>query len=490
VNRPIRNIAIACLVLFAALLLNINYVQFVEADDLNAKNGNKRVINEEFSRDRGAILVDGDPVAESVKSKDEYKYQRRYPDGGLYAPITGYFSYVFGRGGLENSENGVLSGSDNRLFVNRVVDLVSNKQPKGGSVELTIDPLAQKAAAEGLERLGKNTKGAVVALDPKTGAVLAMVSQPSYNPNRLASHDFTAVQKSWNALNADEDKPMLNRTTQQTLPPGSTFKLVTAAAALENGVVDNIDDKIKAGSRLTFPGIQYTLPNENGGNCGGDRITFEQALNVSCNVAFGALAGKIGQEKLAAQAAKFGFGTDPLDGLAGDASRFTVGDNKLEAPQLAQSGIGQYEVATTPLQMAMVAAGIANGGDVMKPYVVKTVRSPNLRVLDQAQPERFSQAMSSSNAKKLQEMMVSTVTRGTATSAQISGVDVGAKTGTAQSTPDRPPYAWFVSFAPEKDPKVAVAVLVESSDTARDEIAGGRLAGPIARSVMVAVVGK
>jgi peptidoglycan glycosyltransferase len=489
-NRPIRNIAIACLVLFAALLVNINYVQFVEADSLNAKNGNKRVINEEFSRDRGAILVDGKPVAESVPSKDEYKFQRKYPDNALYAPLTGYFSYVFGRGGLENSENGVLSGSDNRLFVNRVVDLVSNKQPKGGSVELTIDPLAQKAAAEGLARLGKNTKGAVAALDPKTGAVLAMVSQPSYNPNRLASHDFSAVQDSWNALNADEDKPMLNRTTQQTLPPGSTFKLVTAAAALENGVVDNIDDKIKAGSRLTFPGIQYSLPNENGGNCGGDRITFERALNVSCNVAFGALAGKIGQEKLAAQAAKFGFGTDPLDGLAADASRFTVGDSKLEAPQLAQSGIGQYEVAATPLQMAMVAAGIANGGDVMKPYVVKTVRSPNLRVLDQANPERLSQAMSGSNARKLSDMMVSTVEVGTATSARISGVDVGAKTGTAQSTPDRPPYAWFVSFAPADDPKVAVAVLVESSDTARNEIAGGRLAGPIARSVMEAVLGK
>ena len=173
-NRPIRSLAVACLVMFLALLANVNFVQFVQADSLNNKNGNKRVINEEFSRARGAILVDGKPIAESVKTKDEYKYQRRYPDGGLYAPITGYFSYVFGRGGLENSENGVLSGSDNRLFVNRVVDLVSNKQPKGGSVELTIDPLAQKAAAEGLERLGKNTKGAVVALDPKTGAVLAM----------------------------------------------------------------------------------------------------------------------------------------------------------------------------------------------------------------------------------------------------------------------------------------------------------------------------
>jgi peptidoglycan glycosyltransferase len=489
-NRPIRNIAVACLVLFVALLLNINYVQFVEADSLNAKNGNKRVINEEFARDRGPILVDGEAVAESVKVKDEFKFQRRYPDRSLYAPLTGYFSYVFGRGALENSQNRVLSGSDNRLFVNRVVDLVSNKQPKGGSVELTVDPLAQKAAAEGLERLGKGTKGAVVALDPQTGAVLAMVSQPSYDPNRLASHDFASVQKAWNDLTTDKDLPMLNRTTQQTLPPGSTFKLVTAAAALENGVVDDIDDKIKAGSRLTFPGIQYTLPNENGGNCGGDRITFEQALNVSCNVAFGALAVKIGQDKLAAQSAKFGFGTDPIDGLPANPSRFTAGDTELEPPQLAQSGIGQFEVAATPLQMAMVTAGIANDGDVMKPYVVKTVRSPNLRVLDETKPERYSQAMSRSNSAKLREMMVSTVTRGTAVSAQISGTDVGAKTGTAQSTPDRPPYAWFVSFAPENDPKVAVAVLVESSNTARDEIAGGRLAGPIAKSVMEAVLGK
>src|SRR5687768_62374 len=199
--------------MFVALLANINYVQFVEADSLNAKNGNKRVINEEFSRDRGAILVGDDPVAESVESKDEYKFQRRYTDGRLYAPVTGYFSYVFGRGGLEHSQNRVLSGSDNRLFVNRVVDLVSNKQPKGGSVELTIDPLAQKAAAEGLQRLGKDTKGAVVALDPRSGAVLAMVSQPSYNPNRLASHDFGDVVKAYNAYKDDKDQPMLNRTT-------------------------------------------------------------------------------------------------------------------------------------------------------------------------------------------------------------------------------------------------------------------------------------
>lgn len=488
-NKPIRVIAISCLVLFLALLVNINVVQFVNADSLNAKNGNKRVINEEFARDRGAILVAGNPVAESVPSKDQYKFQRRYPDAKLYASITGYYSYIFGRGALENSQNSVLSGSDNRLFVNRVVDLLSNKKPKGGSVELTIDPLAQKTAASGLASLGKNAKGAVLAIDPSTGAILAMVGQPSYDPNKLASHDFASVQKSWNDLTTDKNQPMLNRATQQILPPGSTFKLVTAAAALNDLKIDP-DTKIKAGAKLTFPGTSYTLGNENGSTCGGNKITFEQALNVSCNVAFGNLALRLGQDKLAAQAAKFGFGTDPLDGLAASPSHFTVGDKALEKTSLAQSGIGQFEVATTPLQMALVAAGIANEGAVMKPYLVKTLRSPNLKVLEQTTPSKLSQAMSGSNAAKLTQMMVSTVDRGTASSARISGVDVAAKTGTAQSTPERPPYAWFVSFAPANNPKVAVAVVVESSNTGRDEIAGGRLAGPIARAVMEAVLNK
>jgi len=489
-NRPIRSLAVGCLVLFLALLVNVNYVQFVKADDLNDDTGNKRVINEQFSRNRGPILVAGRPVAESKKSSDQYKYQRVYPDKGLYAHVTGYFSYVFGRGALENSENQILSGSDNRLFVNRVVDLLSNKQPTGGSVELTLDPLAQKTAADGLAALGKDTKGAVAAINPQTGEILAMVNQPTYDPNQLASHDFTAVQKAWDKLTNDDDQPMLNRTTQQILPPGSTFKLVTAAAALENGVVDNASDKVKGGRSLSFPGVQYKLVNENGSSCGGDPITFGRALEVSCNVSFGSLAGKIGQDALDEQASKFGFGTDPLAGLPMNPSRFTTSDTQLENTQLAQSGIGQFEVAATPLQMAMVAGAIANEGEVMRPYVIKTVRSPNVRVLEKGEPQAFGRAMSRSNAAILRDMMVKVVERGTATSARINGVDVGGKTGTAQSTPDRPPYAWFVAFAPAKNPKVAVAVVVESSDTARDEIAGGRLAGPIARSVMEAVLGR
>ena len=488
-NRPIRMMAIACLVMFTALLVNINYVQVVSAGDLNDKQANKRVINEQFSRDRGPILVAGDPIVESVPSDDQYTFQRTYNEPELYASITGYYSYLYGGSGIEDSQNSVLSGSDNRLFVNRVVDLLANKQPKGGSVELTLDPIAQKTAASGLASLGKNAKGAVVALDPSTGAILAMANQPAYDPNLLASHDFTKVEEAWDSLTNDEDEPMLNRSTQQILPPGSTFKLVTAAAALEDLGLDP-GDKVKAGRTLTFPGIDYELTNENNSNCGGATITFERALNVSCNVSFGSLAGEIGQEKLAEKAADFGFGTDPLDGIAASPSRFTSEGSDLEAPQLAQSGIGQYEVATTPLQMAMVTAGIANDGDVMKPYIVKTVRSPNLKVLEQADPVRLSQAMSGGDAAKLKKMLVSTVTDGTAAAARINGVDVGGKTGTAQSTPERPPYAWFVSFAPANNPQVAVAVIVESTNVGRDEISGGRLAGPIARSVMEAILNK
>ncbi|HUQ00708.1 MAG TPA: penicillin-binding transpeptidase domain-containing protein [Aeromicrobium sp.] len=486
-NRPIRALAAACLVMFLALLVNVNYVQFVQADSLNSKNGNKRVVNEEFSRDRGPILVGGEPVAESVRSDDAYKYQRVYSDGKLYAPVTGYFSYIYGRGGLEYSENSVLSGSDNRLFVSRVVDVLANKQPKGGSIETTLDPLAQEAAAAGLARLGPTTRGAAVAIRPSTGEVLAMVSQPSYDPSTLASHHFGSVERAWTKLLNSKTQPLLNRATQQTLPPGSTFKLVTAAAALEKLGLQP-DDMVQAGSRLSFPGVTYTLGNHDGGNCGGDRITFEHALEVSCNVAFGGLAGQIGAGALADQARAFGFGTDPLEGLPSSPSRFPTGH--MEPPQVAQAGIGQYDVSASPLQMAMVAAAVANGGEVMRPFVVKAVRAPNLRVLDETEPESLGRAMSSANAGKLTQMMVSTVTRGTAASARIPGMDVAGKTGTAQSTKDRPPYAWFVSFAPADNPQVAVAVVVESSNTARSEIAGGRLAGPVARAVMQAVLGQ
>lgn len=486
-NKPIRLLSIACLLMFLALLVNANVVQVVQADSLNTRDGNRRVIDEQFSRERGAILVDGTAVAESVPADDRWRFQRQYPEGPLYAPITGYFSYIYGQSAIERSQNSILSGSDNRLFVNRVVDLLGNEEPQGGSVELTLDPVAQRAAAEGLRDLGEGTRGAVAAINPQTGQILAMVTQPTYDPNVLASHDLAATQESWDQLTENPVQPMLNRTTQLTLPPGSTFKIVTAAAALETLNL-NPDSEVKGGPVLTFPGKQYTLPNQGGSSCGGDPITLRRALEVSCNVSFGALANEVGQEALVEQAQKFGFGADPLDGLAYEESQVTAGDEKLEDTQLAQTGIGQFEVAATPLQMAMVAAGIANGGVVMNPYIVNTLRAPNLEVLEETEPSQFANAMSAQHAGMLTDMMVSVVDTGTGGPAAIPGVPVAGKTGTAESAEGRPPYAWFVGFAPANDPQVAVAVLVESLGGNTSDIGGGRLGGPIARSVMEAVL--
>lgn len=486
-NKPIRSLALVCLLMFLALMVNATVVQFVQADSLNAKNGNRRVIDEEFSRERGAIVVDGEPIAESVPSDGRWEFQRQYPSGPLYSHVTGYFSYTYGRSAIENSQNRVLSGSDDRLFVNRVVDLLASKKPQGGSVELTLDPVAQQTAAASLDELGKNVRGAAVALDPQTGAILAMVSRPTFDPNGLASHRLGEVSEAWQALTGNDAKPLLNRATQQVLPPGSTFKVVTAAAAIKELGLD-ADSEVKGGAELTFPGISYTLKNAGGGSCGGDPISLERAMQVSCNVSFGDMALEVGQEKLDDMAAKFGFGSDVLQGLATNPSRFATKDADLEAPQLAQSSIGQFEVAASPLQMAMVAAGVANEGVVMEPHLVKTVRAPNLQVLEETAPQQFSRALEADEASVLNRIMVNVVERGTGAAARIPGVEVGGKTGTAQTSKDRPPYAWFIAYAPADNPQVAVAVVVESADIPATDIAGGRVAGPIARSIMEAVL--
>jgi len=301
----------------------------------------------------------------------------------------------------------------------------------------------------------------------------------------MASHDFGEVAELSKELNADPREPLVNRAISTTLPPGSTFKLVTAAAAIESGNYD-ADSQVPGGYRFKLPQSTTSVGNYDGGNCGGRRITLTQALQVSCNVTFMSLANELGVEAMADQAEAFGFNDTSLEDLGGQAESLYPRD--MDAPQTAMSGIGQSSVTATPLQMAMVAAAIANDGDVMRPYVVDEVRAPNLSVLDRTEPQSLSRAVSSTTADELTSMLVSTVEQGTATPAQIPGVAVAGKTGTAQSTADRPPYAWFVSFAPADNPQVAVAVLVQSSDTSRDEIAGGLLGGPIAKSVMEAVI--
>jgi penicillin-binding protein A len=496
VNRPIRNLAIGCMVLFLLLLINATFLQYWQADELtslSAHPDNRRVLDAQYSRQRGAIIVKGKEVAESVKSDDQYEYQRVYPQGRQYAQITGYFSRDFGVGGIEATENSILSGDDSKLFVNRVIDLVGNQDPEGGSVTLTINPKAQKAAYDGLRALGANVQGAVVALEPSTGKVLAMISSPTYDPNRLAGHDFPAVKDARDALIANELSPLNNRAIETTLPPGSTFKLVTASAALESGKYQP-DTMVPGGSSLDLPQTDKNLINENGGSCGGDKITLTRALQVSCNVAFGSVGLKLGADALTEQADKFGWGEtyfhDLDDSLTRQAqSRMTdqPGD-VIDAPQTALSAIGQSNVAATPLQMAMVGAGIANGGTVMKPYLVDEIRSTDLEVLDKTDPDSLSNAVSAATARKLTDMMVAVVDNGTAVNAQIPGVKVAGKTGTAQSAADRPPYAWFVSFAPADNPTVAVAVLVQDAGVERDAISGNGLAAPIARAVMQAVL--
>jgi|SoiMethySBSTD1v2_1073268.scaffolds.fasta_scaffold05347_13 penicillin-binding protein A len=486
-NRPIRVMAIACLVLFVALMANINYVQYVDADDLNARPGNNRVLHDEFSRDRGPIIVGRHQIALSVPVNDEFDYQRTYRQVNLYANLTGFYSYINGATDLESSQNSILSGSDPRLFVNRVIDLLSSEQSKGGSVELTINPQAQRAAYDGLRNLAEGSKGAVVALNPSTGAIQAMVSVPGYNPNKVASHDFNAAAEAYQKLIKDPENPLRDRSREEIYPPGSTFKLVTAAAALANGY--DADSAVDGNDSLSFPGIDYTLRNEI--PCGGGQITMAAALANSCNVAFGDLGLKLGPKKIQAQAEAFGFGDSSyLDGLSVAPSQFIApGQPDPEGPQLAQSAIGQYNTAATPLQMAMVAAGIANDGVVMKPYIVSEVRSPDAEVLDRTTPDDLSDAMTSDDAEQLTQMMQGVVTSGTASGVANLPPDTAAKTGTAQRAASQNPYAWFVAFAPATDPQVAVAVFVQdASGVARDDISGSGLAGPIAADVMNAVL--
>jgi peptidoglycan glycosyltransferase len=483
-NKPIRVVSVFCLLLFVALLVNATYLMYVRADSLSADPRNRRIITATFSRERGAILVGKEAIARSVPSNDKYKFQRTYSEPFKYAPVTGYFSW-FSQTGVERSQNSVLAGDDSRLFVTRLVDMLSNSDPKGGNAQLSANAAAQDAAWEGLEALPGDAQGAVVALEPTTGRVLAMASTPTFDPNKLASHDFGAVADLSKELNADPREPLINRAIGTTLPPGSTFKLVTAAAAIESGNYD-ADSQVPGGYRFKLPQSTTSVGNYDGGNCGGRRITLTQALQVSCNVTFMSLANELGVDAMADQAEAFGFNDTSLEDLGGQAESLYPRD--LDPPQTALSGIGQSSVTATPLQMAMVAAAIANDGDVMRPYVVDEVRAANLSVLDRTDPQSISKAISSTTAEELTSMMVATVDSGTATPAQIPGVQVAGKTGTAQSTADRPPYAWFVSFAPADDPQVAVAVLVQSSDTSRSEIGGGRLGGPIAKAVMEAVI--
>ncbi|MEO3972739.1 penicillin-binding transpeptidase domain-containing protein [Streptomyces sp. CAU 1734] len=482
-NKPLRRIAIFCGLLVLALLVRTNWLQYVEAEELNTHDRNRRVTIERYASERGNIIVDGKPITGSIKtSGSDYLFKRTYANGPMWAPVTGYNSQAFDANQLEKLQDPILTGNSDRLFFDRTMAMFTGDKKKGGNVVTTLNGAAQKAAFKGL---GKK-KGAVAAIDPKTGKILALVSTPSYDPSAFAGNS-NADTKQWVALNKDKDKPMLNRALREVYPPGSTFKVLTAAAALEHGVVDDIDAKTDTPDPYVLPGTRTELINQVQG-C--KNLSVKKALEISCNSVFAELANKVGLEKMVETAEKFGFNEKELfTPVRVEASRYNT---DMERSENAQSGIGQFDTATTPLQMAMVTAAIANDGKLMKPYMIDQLESPDLDVIEETEPEELSRPISGKTAQLVQQMMENVVDSGSGRNAKINGVKVGGKTGTAQHGVgnSKRPYAWFISYAKtDEGSPVAVAVIVEDAGgVARDDISGGGLAAPIAKDVMKAVL--
>lgn len=474
-NAPLRRVAMSVLVLFTLLIINVNYIQVVRSDELRTNASNTRVLAEEYDRERGAIVVAGNPIAESVPTGDRLTYLRQYPQGPLYAAVTGYYSLIYSRTGIEQAENDLLAGSDPRLFVRRLADLFTGRDPAGGDVVLTLDPAVQQAAMTGLEGL----TGAVVALDPSTGAVLGMASTPTFDPTQLSTHDPDGIRAYWEQLDAASPDPRLNRAISDNYPPGSLFKVIVAAAALGTGEYTPATE-IPAPDVLTLPDTSTTLENFNGSVCDpAERQPLIEALTISCNTAFAQLGIDLGEDRVRAMAEAFGLDGESFD-IPLRVEPSGIGDVESEAA-LGQTSIGQRDVRMTPLQAAMVAAAVANDGVLMRPYLVDQVRAPDLSVLDQTDPEVFSEPVSADIANQLTEMMLSVVENGSGRAAQIPGVQVAGKTGTAQVREGVPDHNWFIGFAPADDPTIAVAVFVANGGGT-----GGDVSAPIARQVLQA----
>ncbi|MFF5919423.1 peptidoglycan D,D-transpeptidase FtsI family protein [Streptomyces flavochromogenes] len=483
-NKPLRRVAIFCGLLILALLLRDNWLQFVRADELNAHPTNKRVQIERYANARGNIIVDGKPITGSVDSKDPYyKFKRTYTDGPMWAPVTGYASQAYDANQIEKIEDGILTGNDDRLFFDRTLAMFTGETKKGGDVVTTLNGAAQKAAFEGLG----NKTGAVVAIEPKTGKILTMASTPSYDPSSFAGYS-AKDEKAWVALEKDKNKPKQNRAIREIYPPGSVFKVVTAAAALENGKVKDINAATDTPEGWKIPLSKREMINHAKG-CA--NASLKHALDISCNSVFAKLGDDVGRDKMVEMAEKFGFNAEQFTPVRSSAS---VYDKTADRGGNALSSIGQFNTATTPLQMAMVTAAIANDGKLMKPYMIDELRAPNVDLLKKTEPEEMSRPVSEENAQLLQQMMESVVTNGTGGNADVNmdGVKVGGKTGTAQHGEKnaKRPYAWFISYAKTAEGSpVAVAVIVEdSAGTSREDISGGGLAAPIAKAVMKAVL--
>ncbi|WP_328856128.1 penicillin-binding protein 2 [Williamsia herbipolensis] len=498
-NIPIRRVVIAVMVMIVALLANATYVQVFEADDLKADPRNQRVLLDEYSRQRGQITAGQEVIAQSVPTNDRLKYLRVYPGkyAAAFAPVTGFYSFQYGSAGIEQSYDSLLNGNDDRLFGQRFLDMFSGRDPRGGNVVTTVVPRLQKVAYDAMNAgCSGGCRGSVVAIAPSTGAILAMVSTPSYDPNKLTSHDATVRETSWDAWNPENPsetaQPMLNRAINQTYPPGSTFKVVTTAAALAQGVNPDTT-RLTANSSITLPNTETSLTNYAGETCpgsSGGQVTLRQAFQYSCNTAFVQLATERLSNPIAtvkSTANRFGLDADTPDVPMSVSDSTTGPIDDLAA--LGQSAIGQRDVRMTPLENAMIAATVANGGVRMQPYLVDKLQGPDLKTLYTTAPTSINEPISATTAATLTSLMVDSERN---TSGSGGPVTIASKTGTAEhsatSEAADTPYAWYIAFGPSSNAQIAVAVIVENGDRGVQST-GGSSAAPIGRAVINAMVG-
>jgi len=480
-NRELKRISAVIMAMFASLFVASTLIQFGFADTLNSDQRNVRTLYDSYKTKRGAVLVAGMPVVQSMPSADQYHFRRYFSDP-MYSAVTGFYSNYQGATGIEQAMNSYLSGKNSSQFFEQVNALLSGNPVSGASVELTIQPKIQKAAWDALGKL----KGAVVAIEPSTGKILAMVSKPGFDPNPLAAHD-SAAQSAYNKLIASPDQPLINRAISgQLYAPGSVFKVIVASAAIANGYKPT--DTFPNPAKYQLPGTKTFIYNSGEGKCGGAaRVSIADALRLSCNIPFAQLGIALGQDKIRAQAELFGFGKSLKIPLTVTPSIYPT---NMDDSQTGLSAFGQFDDRVTPLQIAMVSAAIANGGVMMKPNLVSFVQSSNLSILDQPNPQVLAQPVSSDTAKLVTQMMIGAVQNGVSSNGQIPGVVVAGKTGTAQNGGNSPYTLWFTGFAPANNPRVAVAVVIEDGGGMGQRGFGNLLAAPVAKKVMQAVLNK
>lgn len=480
-TRQVKRIAEITVLMFLSLMVMATSIQVIRADELYADSRNVRAAYESYKTQRGDILIDNEPIVYNETSQDAYRFQRVYASE-LYSHITGYFSLFQGSTGLEHASNNFLSGQNSAQFFEQINALLSGEPSVGASIELTIDPAIQEIASDALG----TKKGVVIALDPRTGEILAMVSKPTYDPNKLAVHSSTTASENYSDLLADENEPLFNRAIGGDLyTPGSVFKLVVAAAAFESGRFTP-ETELPNPVLYELPGTTTKIANASGKACGsGETVTIATALTYSCNIPFAILAGRVGADRIRSEAELMGFGSS--FGIPMNVTPSIYPDD-LNEPQTELTGFGQYDVRVTPLQMAMVVSAIANQGVIMKPTLIEQIIASNLSVLEEPEPEVFGAPISQKTAAQLTQMMLDSVQLGVANNAQISGIAVAGKTGTAENGPDDPYTLWFAGFAPAERPEVVVVVMLEDGGGAGQSGTGNALAAPIARKVLKGVL--